>query len=146
MTKNQNNKQPRKMKVLELGIKILARKCWKSGSFGRVENWKYWRRCDLGFKSHWFAELCASLRIFILSLISKSLLLATRWLSNNWSGFIFNPFGEHSGLDFPVEGFINPAGFWMPRLLEIEFPNVLEVTPGKLETVNWLHDVLGIEN
>lgn len=34
----------------------------------------------------------------------------------------------------------------MPILLEIEFPNVLEVTPGKLETVNWLHDVLGIEN
>lgn len=34
-----------------------------------------------------------------------------------------------------------PTGFFC----EVEFSDVLEITPGKLEPVNWLHDVLGIE-
>lgn len=51
MTKNQNNKQPRKMKVLELGIKMLVE------SVGGVCSLVEWRTESIGGDVIWILNL-----------------------------------------------------------------------------------------
>lgn len=69
MRSQENNKHVRKMKIPELEFKKLVR--------------KYGGRCDLNIESFGFSELCAGFWICVLSLVFKSLLLVTRWSSNN---------------------------------------------------------------